>query len=117
MSKDPETLLWFADPSWNTTGCFNENLEPTLYTKIEILHPEYIDDPLPISVTDLALEVRSSHDPILYAMIVTDHTLKFGMSSKELKLIGIVLIICCGGLMIQPICWYKNNCKGVIFQK
>lgn len=58
-------------------------------------------------------EIRNSYDPWLAALEVTEATFNFGMSAKELKYLGVGLILCCAGLMIQPILWIaKNFCWG-----
>jgi len=70
-----------------------------------------IESAFPLNFDSLFVEVRNSFDPWLAGYEVTEQTFNFGMTVKELRFLGIGLIFCCGGLLIQPIFWIiKNFC-------
>ena len=94
-------------------GCFGLNHDTAMYEQIELRHGAIIENEFPMTLGKISFEVRNSYDPWLEAMVVTEGTFNFGMSSKELRFLGIGLILCCGGLLIQPCFWIqKNFCWG-----
>ncbi|CAI2371541.1 unnamed protein product [Moneuplotes crassus] len=92
-------------------GCYSQYHNATSYTVVPLEPGQRIEDKFPYTLGDITWEIRSAYDPLLLAEVLTEDTNNFGLSSTELRFLGIGLLFCCGGLTIQPTCWIYNLCK------
>lgn len=104
---------WYLNKNRNTGefGWFTRNHNATDFEQIILSPGESIEDKYPLILGEITWEVRSAYDPWLLAMVLTEDSNEFGMTSYELRFIGIGLLFCCGGLTIQPICWIYSKFK------
>jgi len=55
---------------------------------------QHIEDVFPFALGKVTWELRSSYDPWLLSMVLTEDTKEFGMTENELRYIGIALLLC-----------------------
>eukprot|EP00344_Euplotes_crassus_P001144 CAMPEP_0197008310 /NCGR_PEP_ID=MMETSP1380-20130617/44739_1 /TAXON_ID=5936 /ORGANISM="Euplotes crassus, Strain CT5" /LENGTH=335 /DNA_ID=CAMNT_0042428851 /DNA_START=219 /DNA_END=1226 /DNA_ORIENTATION=+ len=73
-------------------GCYSQYHNATSYTVIPLETGERIEDKMPYTMGDLTWEIRNAYDPLLLAEVLTEDTNNFGLSSTELRYLGIAML-------------------------
>ena len=92
-----------AEDSVEKFGCYPDG-EVALYQKV---HYHGDNTLFPINTILVDLTVRNSKDPLLAARSLTDQSLDFGISSHDLRVVGILMIfisVCAG---IKPVLFIR----------
>ena len=100
----------FDDNSWalnHTMGgydCSGSNIHssPFKYNQLRVEAGKHIEDYLPLSLTNIKADVRSAHDPYFYVEMLTEGTNNFGMDSRTIFVLALVIIFIFSVLCIQP---------------
>ena len=90
-------------------GCFGETHDVILYEQILLKTGQDIESKMPLDFENLHFEVRNAYDPWMAAIELTEDTMNFGMKTKNMRFLGIGLMFCCGGLLLQPCFWMFKN--------
>ena len=90
-------------------GCFGETHDVILYEQILLKTGQDIESMMPLDFENLHFEVRNAYDPWMAAIELTEDTMNFGMKTKNMRFLGIGLMFCCGGLLLQPCFWMFRN--------
>jgi hypothetical protein len=69
-----------------------------------------LESMVPHSFGPIKFTVRSGHDPLLSATVLTQETMDFGFSSQEFLIIGLILLVIFGAASGIPIYfWVKER--------
>ena len=85
---------WYINRNENTGefGCYSSKQNATDYEIIPLESGQQIDDKFPYTINNVTWIVRSAYDPWLIAVVLTEDTNKFGMTSFELRFLGLGLL-------------------------
>lgn len=70
----------------------NQHSSPFKYEKIFIESGKHVEDYFPLKLQNIKADVRSGHDPYFYVEKLTEDTNNFGMDSRTLFVLGIVIL-------------------------
>jgi len=84
--------------------CSGSNIHssPFKYNQLRVEAGKHIEDYLPLSLTNIKADVRSAHDPYFYVEMLTEGTNNFGMDSRTIFVLALVIIFIFSVLCIQP---------------
>ena len=99
------------NPNLAGVGCFGSDNKAVLYKKLYMERNSYIADSFPINDLIIDFQVRNAADPLITALVLTDQSLNFGMSSSDLIITGILLLFVSVVCAIAPI----QHLKGLGF--
>ena len=103
MLNKTETESNLSPFSFGGVGCFDGDSKAVLYKKLYMEPNSHISDSFPINQLLVDFQVRNAADPLIAAIVLTDETLNFGMSSADLVITGCLLLFVSIVCAIRPI--------------
>eukprot|EP00347_Sterkiella_histriomuscorum_P013599 403364101 len=102
INRDNQTEKWALNDTFGTYGCQGLNSTVAEYAQIKVSENKTINNYFPMSVA-VSTTVRNGMDPFIYAKGLTQNTFNFGISSRDMLVLGIAFMVIGFFTIIQPV--------------